>query len=142
MYYGRVRKPEDQLPGLISAYVQVAGRGVGAGLESGPGGCVRRTRCQPGEPGRSGSRLLEGEGWHGRGEWRDRCAVCAVKVRGKQGRKRLRNAGEKAGGRRRLTRSGVGANLGMLTGGRSLFAAGAGRRSVGVCRFWNRARDP
>lgn len=25
MYYGLVRKPEDQLPGLISAYVQVGG---------------------------------------------------------------------------------------------------------------------
>lgn len=78
MYYGRVRKPEDQLPGLISAYVQVAGRGVGAGLESGPGGCVRRTRCQPGEPGRSGSRLLEGGTGEGNGEtaalWaRSRC---------------------------------------------------------------------
>lgn len=42
--YGLVRKPEDQLPGLISAYVQVAGRSVGTGLQWGPGSCLRGKR--------------------------------------------------------------------------------------------------
>lgn len=35
MYYGLVRKPEDQLPGLISAYVQVGGRRHRIGTGSG-----------------------------------------------------------------------------------------------------------
>lgn len=50
MYYGLVRKPEDQLPGLISAYVQAAGRSVGTGLQPGPGSCLG---------GKRGGRSLE-----------------------------------------------------------------------------------
>lgn len=46
MYYGLVRKPEDQLPGLISAYVQVGGRrhrigtGSGEAAREGRGGSL------------------------------------------------------------------------------------------------------
>lgn len=37
MYYGVVKKPEDQLPGLISAYVQSAGTKRGHRVAAGTG---------------------------------------------------------------------------------------------------------
>lgn len=59
MYYGLVREPEGQLPGLISAYVQVGGerRGRRDGTGSGEAGCA------------GGGSLEDRVGW-GQGWWR------------------------------------------------------------------------
>lgn len=59
MYYGLAREPEDQLPGLISAYVQAGGRRHRIGTGSGEAACTGKRR-QSGGSSRSGTSFWEG----------------------------------------------------------------------------------